>query len=120
MQKADLKGKVVQKRDNALLRKQKNLMKDIPNPINEIESKLAKQVKNKASEDMNSQEAKELLKPSTNKFNEIYDAMNHYTKEEKHVDVHEEKSKMGGGHEIHEDHDRPSPSNYDVRKNQGS
>lgn len=51
---------------------------------------------------------------SKEKFNKVFNDMNNYEKEEKHLNVHEEKEKMNVNHEIHEGDYRPS--NYDVRK----
>ena len=112
---AQINAKVGQKRDNALIRKQKELMKDIRNPIDDIEAKLSKQMKNKAIDEESSQGfANELLKPTNDKFNKIFNSMNNFKNEEKHVDVHEEKEKLGGGHEIHEGDHRDSKAG--VRK----
>lgn len=40
--------------------------------------------------------------------------MNHFKIDEKHIDINEERNRLGGGHEIHEGDHRPF--NYDVRK----
>lgn len=54
-----------QTRDNALIKKQKELLKDINNPIDEIEQKLARQVKNKVTDNEGNMDlAKSMNKPS--------------------------------------------------------
>lgn len=80
-----------------------------------MEQKLAKQVKHKVTDVESFQDySKDLMMHSKDKFNNIFNSMNNYKKEEKHVDLHEEKAKLKGGHEIHEGDHRPF--NYDVRK----
>jgi len=65
------------------------MMKSINNPIDDIEKKLAKQVKNKATDVIGDQDpGMELLKSSKEMFNSIFNSMNNYKKEEKHIDVH--------------------------------
>lgn len=78
-------------------------MKGINNPIDEIERNLAKVVKNKASdEDMQHDYAKDLMQSSAKKFNSIFNSMNNFKLEEKHIDLHEEKARLTAGQQPHE------------------
>ena len=88
------------KRDNALIRKQEDLMKGVYNPIDKIEADLRKTMVNKGQDSETKDYTKELLSSSKDKFNNILGKMEDYKKQEKTTDVHEEKAKMGNGHKI--------------------
>jgi hypothetical protein len=90
-------------------------MKGLDNPIDKMESAMNKIVKNKFDEEESSKN--DLLTPSKDKFNNIFNQMNHMEEDEKHMDLHDTKAKMNVNHNIAEDQTRPT--NYDVRKNRG-